>query len=234
MTDRPFRWYSAESPSTRGHVALRWMTCPIGPIETLLPVRGTILDWGCGHGVLSLWAAHGGNARTVHGVDIDEDKIAAAKRATARAGLDDRVSFSVVGSHDDPNGQWDAVIINDVLYLLEPARQREMVEAAAASLSPGGFLVIKDMADSPRWKVLLNRLQERIVVGLLAITASEDGPQRPPEVNDLTRWMGEAGLTVHRRPMDRHYHCAHIAVVGRRPTTGPDSAADSGGQEVGW
>ncbi len=220
--DRPLRWYTAESPGTRVHLALRWATCPVGPVAALLPACGRILDWGCGHGLLSLWAAHRGGARMIHGADIDRDKVAVARRAAGCAGLDGRVSFSVLNPREDPEGQWDAVVINDVLYLLDPTRQQKMVEAAAAALAPGGILVVKEMAPRPRWKAQLNRGQERIVVGRLGITASENGPQHPPVIDDLVRWMGRSGLVVEQRRMDRHYHCPHLAVVGRRSPAGAE------------
>lgn len=70
-------------------------------------VERTVVDLGCGTGVLAIGAALAG-ARRVVGIDIDEGAVAAATREAARAGVDDRVSFHVA----------------DVASL-EPARVRE-------------------------------------------------------------------------------------------------------------
>jgi 2-polyprenyl-3-methyl-5-hydroxy-6-metoxy-1,4-benzoquinol methylase len=197
-------------------VALRWATAPFGPLDALVPAAGRILDWGCGHGLGALHLAAAGPDREVVGVDIDDAKLAVARRAAEGAGLAARVRFERVEADAVPEGRWDAVVIDDVLYLLDPAHQRALVRAAAAAVAPGGALVVKDMARTPRWKDVLTRAQERVVVGALGITASADGLHRSPLPDDVVRWAGEGGLVARVVRLDRGYHVPHVAIVGRR------------------
>ena len=58
-----------------------------------MPRRGEILDAGCGHGLLSLYLAAQSPERRITGVDIDDEKLAVARRAAAAAHVDDRVTL---------------------------------------------------------------------------------------------------------------------------------------------
>ena len=60
----------------------------------------TVIDVGCGSGVLSFVAARMGAKRVV-GCDISEEAVEAATRNAKRLGLDDRVEFRA-GSLLDP------------------------------------------------------------------------------------------------------------------------------------
>lgn len=213
---RPTRWYRDEPLGVRAHIALRWASAPFGPLERLIPDAGRILEWGCGHGLGCLHAASAAPGRQVLGVDIDEAKLAVARRAATRAGLAGRVRFEVVGPDDLPTGEWDAIVIDDVLYLLDPEHQTALVRAAAAALAPTGSLVVKDMARTPRWKDALTRAQERVVVGTLGLTASAHGLHRSPRPADVVAWAAEGGVTASVIRLDRGYHVPHVAIAGGR------------------
>ena len=63
------------------HTLVRWWSAPFPAIEQALPPVGRVLEIGCGHGLFSTYAALSAPGRTVHGVDIDPDKILAATAA---------------------------------------------------------------------------------------------------------------------------------------------------------
>ena len=215
--DRPTRWYRGSDRRTRAHVAVRWATCPFGALEALVPRSGDILDWGCGHGLLTLWLAESGPARTVVGIDVDAAKIDRARAAAAMASpFADRVRFEVGASDARPAGAWDAIVISDVLYLVDPAAQRDLVDAAVAALAPGGVLVIKETGEAPRWKVRLSRAQEQFAVRVARLTATESGIHPPPTPQELATWLEGAGLAVTIQRLDRGYHTPHVAVVGEK------------------
>lgn len=214
---RPLRWYRSLPIGSRAHVAGRWLTGPFGAIEALLPESGRILDWGCGHGVLALFAADRQPGRTVVGTDIDAAKLGGARRAVDAAGHADRVELRQVAPDAVPEGEWDAIVLNDVVYLLAADRQQRLVRACAAALAPGGVLVSKELGPSPRWKHRLSRIQEHLSVSALRITATGDGLQPFPDPAVVAGWMADAGLTTEVVPMDRGYHVPHVAAIGRRP-----------------
>lgn len=201
----------------RLHVAGRWLTGPFGAIEALLPAGGRILDWGCGHGVLAVWAAANAPGRTVVGADIDAAKLRQATQAVDAAGLEGRVELRHVSPTDLPDGAWDAIVLNDVVYLMAPDGQQRLVRACAAALAPGGILVSKELGAHPRWKHRVSRAQEHLAVSALRITATGDGLQPFPDPTVVAGWMADEGLATEVVQLDRGYHVPHVAAIGRRP-----------------
>lgn len=214
---------------TRAQTRLRWWWCPFPAIEAEVPVRGDVLEIGCGHGLLSCYLAASGPGRRVTGVDIDAGKVAqagvaagrmAASRAVAaepRAGAGaGALHFEAVEPGYAPDGAFDAIVVADVLYLLGRGDQRRLLEAAAAALAPGGVLVLKESAPAPRWKYRWCRFQETLATRLFAVTASTGTGLDfvGPEV--LCRWLAAAGLDVTDAPLHRGYAWPHHLVVGRR------------------
>nr|WP_281372106.1 class I SAM-dependent methyltransferase [Modestobacter versicolor] len=176
-----------------------------------MPRTGRVLEVGCGHGLFSAYAAQCLPGVTVHGVDIDAEKVAVA---AAAAGSSPRLGFAVAESGVLPAGPWDAVVLVDVLYLLDEPGQRALLESCAALLAPGGVLVVKDMSTRPRWKARVNRLQETVSVRVLRITAGS-AEFAFVEPDERARWMRAAGLTgVRARRLDRGRAHPHHVLVG--------------------
>jgi 2-polyprenyl-3-methyl-5-hydroxy-6-metoxy-1,4-benzoquinol methylase len=206
------RGYRGAPTADRLHVLVRWLSCPFPPIVDALPSTGRVLEVGCGHGLFSGYLARRYPRLHVCGVDIDAEKIAVA---TASEPLDGgRLQFAVGDSGAVPQGPWDAVVLVDVLYLLDEAGQRALLASCAAVLAPGGVLVVKDMATRPRWKARWNAAQEALSVRVLKITAGS------PEFafvdpDERARWLVAAGLRdVRARRLDRGRVHPHHLLVG--------------------
>jgi SAM-dependent methyltransferase len=73
----------------------------------------TVIDVGCGSGVLSFVAARMG-ARHVIGCDISEEAVKAASENAARLGLSDRVEFRAGSLLEPVRDQRASVLIGDV------------------------------------------------------------------------------------------------------------------------
>lgn len=205
--------YSAAPPAVRLHVRVRWATCPFRAVAAQLPAAGSLLDVGCGHGLLSLYLALSGAGRMVTGIDVDKDKLAAARAAAAGAGL--AATFQPVAGRELPEGPWEGIAIVDVLYLLDPSDQRSLLRSCAERLAPGGVLAVKEMAPVPRWKATWNHMQETASVRILRITEGEQLTFLPPE--DLAAAMAAGGLAVEDRPLHRGYPHPHHLLVGHKP-----------------
>jgi 2-polyprenyl-3-methyl-5-hydroxy-6-metoxy-1,4-benzoquinol methylase len=207
------RAYRAAPRGDRLHVLVRWLSCPFPPVVEELPSVGRVLEVGCGHGLFSGYLARRSPRLRVHGVDIDTDKIAVA--AASEPLTDGRLDFAVGDSGSVPDGPWDAVVLIDVLYLLDEAAQRALLESCAAVLAPGGVLVVKDMATRPRWKARWNAMQEALSVRVLKITAgSPEFVFTDPD--ERARWLVAAGLgDVRARRLDRGRVHPHHLLVGR-------------------
>ena len=204
--------YRAASLGVRTHVGVRWRTCPIPDVDAVVPPSGAVLEIGCGHGLVANYLADAAADRRVHGVDIDRRKIDAA-RASLRPG--DTTVFDLVEPGELPEGPFDAVVIVDVLYLLDDAGREELVAAACGRLRPGGVLVVKELGVTPAWKARLASAQERLSTGVLGITAGRHHGLESLEVlADRFRRAGLVDVSVTR--LDRGWLHPHGLVTGRR------------------
>jgi 2-polyprenyl-3-methyl-5-hydroxy-6-metoxy-1,4-benzoquinol methylase len=116
---------------------------------------GSVLDIGCGEGILRDELRVQGYSRYV-GVDISETAIEQA-RATSDDTPDDKATFVAANAETwVPEGRFDAVVLNECVYYFEepiPTLQRYW-EAVA----PGGLLVVSTFR-SRRSAVILDRLE---------------------------------------------------------------------------
>ncbi len=110
-------------PTTR--LCLEWLERHLNP-------GATILDYGCGSGILAIAAAKLG-AREVVGVDIDLQAISAATNNAER----NELSARFANSTEKLEGQFDIVVAN---ILSNPLRA--LAPALCAHVRPGGQLVL--------------------------------------------------------------------------------------------
>ncbi len=207
--------YDGQSARVRGHIRMRWRTCPFPAIAALVPKEGRILDYGAGHGVLASWLAMRAPGRNVAGVDIAPDKVASARRAADRAReLGIPAADFQVGGAAFPPGPWDAVLFVDVLYLLDPADQERVLREAARALAPGGALLVKEVSRRPRWKALWAQAQELLAVKVLRVTAGTGIRFLGPDTH--ARWLEDEGLAVAGAPAHRGYLHPHHLLAARR------------------
>jgi 2-polyprenyl-3-methyl-5-hydroxy-6-metoxy-1,4-benzoquinol methylase len=208
-----FALYGNAPFGDRFHIRVRWITCPIETLEQRVPRSGRVLDVGCGHGLVSLYLAMCSPSREVVGVDIDEHKIELAKEAAS--GLEaGSVTFAVANDGSLPPGPWDAVVVTDVLYLLDPEARARLLVQCAAAVRPGGVLLVKETDTSPRWKHRVAAAQEVLATRVLRITEGTDLDYASSA--DLAAQLTAAGLDVSIDRLDRGYLHPHVLVSGRR------------------
>ena len=149
----------------------RLVSAPLA--ELAARARGTtMLDVGCGHGVLLALLAVGHPERRVVGIDPDERKIEWARRSVGRCENVELRACTIETLAADRPGAFDTVLVADVLYLLEPAAWTPFLRAAHTLLRPDGRLVLKEAEDDGSWRVTKALLQERVMVHLFRRTQS--------------------------------------------------------------
>ncbi len=208
------RLYRQLPAQARFHTYARWVSAPFPLVAELLPRTGRVLDFGCGHGLFSAYCAIRSPELEVVGVDIDVAKVSIGNLAIEGSELSERVDLRNVdvGWQPDP-GEFDAVVTNDVLYLLGKDRAATQILALAQACRPGGTLVIKEIGESPAWKASVNQLQEYVATKVLKYTKGSE--LEVLSEGFLVDHMTAAGLLVRRIAMDRGYPHAHVAFVGR-------------------
>lgn len=152
-----------------GTVALlqrhRHRVAPVADVLRLVPAGSSVLDVGCGGGLLLNALAGAGAIRSGLGIDSAAAAIEAARRAAGNlpaGGVRPRFEVRPVQA-GLPEGPFDAVLLVDVLHHVPPADQEAAFRAAAARLAPGGVLVCKDMCARPLWRAGMNRLHDLLL-----------------------------------------------------------------------
>jgi 2-polyprenyl-3-methyl-5-hydroxy-6-metoxy-1,4-benzoquinol methylase len=203
----------ADAPrNERWHVSARLRSCPVAAIAEATPRSGRVLDFGCGHGAVSLYLAITSPAREITGVDVDGDKLVLARAAADAAAQ--AIRFEQVALGYRPTGEWDAITIVDVLYLLGEAAALEVVDEAAAALAPDGILLIKEIDVRPRWKFSIAKGQEFVATKVLRITEGSRIHFVPP--TQIAERLVSAGLQVEHRALDRGRLHPHHLIVARK------------------
>ena len=158
-----------------------------------LPPTGTILDLGCGTGVVTrALAARDGFAGTVTGVDQSPEFIAAAQRLAADDGVDDRIAFVVGDVHalDLPAASVDAVVAHTLIsHVRDPL---VVLGEAARMVRPGGSVAVFDGdygsltfdCSDPR----LGESMERAVQSMIMSS--------PRVMRELPRLLSQVGLQL--------------------------------------
>ena len=128
-----------------GHHATTRLT--LRALQELTLEGRTVLDIGCGSGVLAITAVKLG-ARSAVGIDIDPDALDNARENAGLNELDDRARFEL-GDFRDMRHRADVVMANLTGGLLERS-----AAALAATLEPCGTLIVSGFMDSEASVVL--------------------------------------------------------------------------------
>jgi ribosomal protein L11 methyltransferase len=122
-------------PTTR--LCLEWL-------ERTLTPGASVLDYGCGSGILAIAAARLGAAR-VAGVDIDPQAVAAARANALQNGVTARFETSATPLA----GEYDLVVAN---ILANPLRI--LAPAICAHVRPGGQLALAGLLDAQATEII--------------------------------------------------------------------------------
>lgn len=117
-----------------------------------LPVKGDILDVGCGFGLFSLYYAASHPERTIHGFDLNPKRIEMAQKSAERLGLKN-VSFHAENAVNWRGAEtFDAAYMLDIVHHVPRSAVDGLLTELRSKMSPQGVLVIKDVADKPAYK----------------------------------------------------------------------------------
>jgi 2-polyprenyl-3-methyl-5-hydroxy-6-metoxy-1,4-benzoquinol methylase len=170
-----------------------------------------VLGVGSGHGLIARYAAEVNPAIEIAGIDVDNQRVAIAKRTEARS---PRVSIRVQDVRWlDAHGEFDAAASVDLMHHVPAADRRLVAQALARAVRPGGRLLVKDVAPRPRWKHAVNRVHDRLVSGE-ATTAVDPA--------ELAQLFADAGFRVEAvRRVGRLSPYPHIILRAQRAADQP-------------
>jgi cyclopropane fatty-acyl-phospholipid synthase-like methyltransferase len=174
-------------------------------IGQYLPDEGPVLDIGCGFGLFSLYYAATGPRRLLRGLDLSPRRVAQARRAAARLGLDN-VTYEVTDARDfKGDGEVSAAYMLDIVHHVPPASVPPLLRALRQSLPPGARLLVKDVDTRPAPKRWFTWLLDRAV--------APTTPVHYWSAEALTRALTEAGFGVYRHLMVDLLPYPHVLYV---------------------
>ncbi len=197
---------------TRLYLTIKLKICPVLAVETYIPRRGTIVDLGCGNGLMAALGMLGSEERRIRGFDLDPKKVAAAGRLKARW---PSLNFEVADLTAMNFPACDAVTIVDVLYLIPRIQQDAILRNCYRSLRPGGRLVLKEMDTRPRWKYAWNLFQETLAVKIIGFTLGSRFYFRSRD--DFRNALRGFGFEVRVINLDAHFWYPHTLYLCRKP-----------------
>ena len=202
-----------DDPTVRAHCWARFaimrQRC-LDEIGQYLPSTGTVLDIGCGFGLFSLYYAATAPQRFVRGVDRNPRRIALARRAAARLGIEN-VSYEE-GDARDFKGDMEvsAAYMLDIVHHVPPDTVAPLLRQLHRAVAPGGTVLVKDVDTRPAPKRWFTWALDKVM--------DPRAPVRYWSGDELASTLGAAGFGVKRHLMVDILPYPHILYVcTRRP-----------------
>lgn len=126
-------------------------------IQSNIPRKATIVDIGCGNGMLSYMLNFTSEDRSITGIDYDNDKIEMANNCISK---NDRIRFFKADAVTYDFPQSDVFLLIDVLHYLPEDKQEELLIKCIERLNQGGTIIIRDADKDLRKRHLGTRYTE--------------------------------------------------------------------------
>ncbi len=211
LTEKALAQYTNLTISERFYLYMRSHTCPLEKICDAVPMEGRILDVGSGSGIFARMLALQSPQRRILGIEPDSAKVQFAQKGTALTNLSFEFRNPCLPQEEE---LFDGITVVDVLYLLPPDDQRNLLRALARHLNPTGHFLIKCMDTRRRMKIAWDEMQEFLSVKVLRLTYGQGIHHVSLEI--ISRWLDEdSGLSVQFKSIDQGYIHPHLLIVAR-------------------
>jgi len=171
LTDRPTpadisrvaaQLYRGTPPTCRWLAVYRPYICPFHELGRFVPAGATVLDVGCGSGLLLSLLAATGRLRQGVGFDANPAMIRLAQQVASTHGLP--LTFELRRVEQGlPEGRFDVISVIDVMHHVPPDAQSSFIDQLMQLVPPGGRLIYKDMCQRPLWRAAANRAHDLVL-----------------------------------------------------------------------
>lgn len=211
--------YSLEDPANRFLYGRRWLAIVnLLRDHDLLPLASArILDVGCGNGsVLREFVGFGASANLCAGIDLLDDRVAAARDALPDAD----VRSGSAAELPWPDGVFDLALQFTLLSsVLDTTARRRIAAETIRVLQPGGALLYYDFIWNPGNRDTRGlRLSEiRDLFAGCAVDARRI-TLAPPITRVLARWSTASCAALETLPFLRSHYLVLVTKPGSQPT----------------
>ena len=144
-----YRIYAQSRALVKIYVKLRWALCLFKEIEALIPKKASVVDVGCGFGLLANYIAIMSEDRKVLGIDFSTRRIQDAKRTV---GVRQNIVFVAGDVKDLCLSECDVVVMTDFLHHISFDHQFQLLREVSSKLKIGGKLIVQDINAGRSWK----------------------------------------------------------------------------------
>jgi len=200
-----FDFYSNLGLRAALYARLRWRLCPFEEIESHIPKKGTIIDIGCGYGLLANYLALRSSKRDVTGIDLSVGRISVAQRTTDSR---KKIKFELMDALDLQLGEYDTVVMSDFLHHIDCKAQEELLARCYQDLPAGSFLVIQEVDNRPLWKYWFAIMIDKIL--------NVGGRQFFRNRQELQKLLQRIGFHVKTKKVDKSLPLSDILFLCRK------------------
>lgn len=178
-----------------------------------------LMDVGCGMGLLGQYLHACNLLHGYQGIDHDERKIDAGRRAASNLGAGDRFHLQRADVSDLPDFSGHVALL-DVLHYLPKARQAGLLAQLAKHVAPGGVLVIRNVLRESNWRFRATVLEETLLhwSGWM-----KTAPSHYPTAHEISQPLEDEGLDVSISPLWGRTPFNSYLIVARRSCQGVQS-----------
>ena len=182
---------------------LRYWHANVPGVEAHVPTDGTMVDLGCGHGVLANYLALRSPTRRVLGFDLSEHRIAVARSI----GLPN-ADFHCQDLFETEPVPCQVMIVADVLHHLASLEAGEELLARCCERLPhDGLLIVKEIARRPLWKYLATQPADFLFYS---------GKVHFRSASQFAALFGRLGLQATLVPLHRWRPMSHVMYLCRK------------------
>ena len=183
--------------------------CPLEPILNWVQPGSTVLDIGCGSGLLLFTLAINNLVDTGSGIDKSDKSIEIARKANNRFAANNKnitISFFKNADISDITvDQFDIVLLIDVIHHIPKDHQLQFLNNVFRKVRPGGRLIYKDMANKPYIYAAFNMLHDLILSRQLI--------RYLPIANAQNYFESLGGTTLTRQAWRRGFYAHEMLVI---------------------
>lgn len=167
--------------------------------ERIIPTNASIVDVGCGYGMLAYMLSITSAERTILGVDYDEEKIAIANHNFSKTS---KIRFDCTDAlqYDYPHA--DVFVVSDMLHYMDYRSQEMLLDKCVEKMNDNGMIIVRDSdADRDR-EHKITRLTELLSTRLFRFNKMEQQLQFPT-ATQFELFAQKCGLYLERYSNDK-------------------------------
>src|SRR3989337_2339175 len=166
-------------------IRFRPYICPFHELVKRVEKGSSVLEIGCGTGIMTILLAHLGKIKSGIGIDVSQKSISIAQKAIYPSSS--KIVFKGISENESwPGGRFNTIISIDVLHHIQKEKQRVFIKKLSQTCN-GGRVIFKDVSPKPFWKAIASKMHDFLLSGEHICIRSE---------REVLQWLKEEGFFI--------------------------------------